>query len=105
MFMKRSEIMAKTLELEDVYEKYKNLYTVIDEGVRIGLIDVEGAMYQALLQLHERLFDAANLEWLSWYIFDNDHGKAEETIEVNGKAVTVKSLRDLAELMLLFDEV
>ena len=98
----REEFIEDMKRLKELYTDIDNLYDKLHDCVGDcdkGFESTFSVFTEAVRQLSERVNDNDPKDWstISWYIYDNDWGFNEYTIEINGKEFVVNDIETLWE--------
>jgi len=85
-----------------IIENYKKSSEIISELYSIGFDLMEGKytlsdqIYNQFILALETTYTNDAIEWISWFIFENDYGKKDwsKTKDVNGKFHTIYGATD-----------
>jgi len=69
---------------------------VCDAAIEVGMLDIEGPMFEAMWKSFEEMLDLVDHDgWINWHIYENGCGKKGMGTS-EGK---VKTARDLAKII------
>lgn len=88
------------IAIDKIIIDYKNLNKCCNAASEIGCLDSNGRLFDAIWKNHDtmlRLIDKQ--DWIAWYIYDNDCGKAEMKAGYDEKIKPIRNSRDLAKLI------
>jgi hypothetical protein len=89
--------------LSGVHSRYMRLQKAVDSALDLGLLDIDGELLDSLWDFQSHMMVGEDLQWLSWYILDNDNGENEGLVEWDGGSMEIKSLSDLATMLVTWE--
>ena len=96
-------VKLKLEQLSGVHSRYMRLQEAVDGAVDLGFLDIDGEFLDALWDFQNHMMKDHDLSWLSWYILDNDDGKNEGWVEWDSGSAYIKSLADLATVLVAME--
>jgi hypothetical protein len=97
-----TEVQIKKQWLDGIIKKYSQLNDACDAVIKVGAMDIEGPLCQAIWGAWEHLLQQCDHDdWISWYIYDNDCGKKSRRVYLSGSAdgIVIDSTEALARFL------
>lgn len=88
--------------IDGIVADYKRLKHACDAAIKVGAMDGDGPLYDAIWNSFEGMLDRLDVDgWIAWFIHDNVCGKKGMQAKGcgSGKKAPVKNSRHLAKLI------
>lgn len=95
-------IAEKKAWLDGIVEKYRQLNDACDAVIKVGAMNIDGPLCQAIWGAWEYLLQQCDHDdWISWYIYDNDCGKKGHRVYLSGsdEGIVIDSTEALARFL------
>lgn len=92
--------MTTLKKVKTAINGYQRLSAACDAVRKVGALDVNGELWQAILAAQEDMLEIIDPDgWIHWYIYENDCGKRKMKAGYDGKLRVIDTPAKLAKLI------